>query len=157
MHFITFSCYQRRPLFTSPHACSVFLRALEEIRRQYRLVVVAYVVMPEHVHLLISEPERADLSAAIKALKQSVSRQLLHQSDCPQFWQHRFYDFNVFTDRKRIEKLRYIHRNPVTRALAARPEEWQWSSFRYYANGEIGPVTVNAVPPRSSFRAAAGR
>jgi putative transposase len=59
-------------------------------------------------------------------------------------WQKRFYDFNVWTERKRIEKLRYIHRNPVTRGLVASPEEWRWSSFRFYAFGESGPVRVNA-------------
>ena len=46
-----------------------------------------------------------------------------------QFWQARFYDFNVWTERKRIEKLRYIHRNPVERGLVSSPEQWRWSSF----------------------------
>jgi putative transposase len=54
----------------------------------------------------------------------------------------RYYDFNVRTERKRIEKLRYIHRNPVTRGLVASPEEWPWSSFRQYAMGINGAVSV---------------
>jgi putative transposase len=58
-------------------------------------------------------------------------------------WQHRFYDFNVWTDRKRIEKLRYIHRNPVKRGLVSEPDQWKWSSFRAYAYLEDGPVIVN--------------
>ncbi|MGB8006272.1 MAG: hypothetical protein WCF48_04015, partial [Terriglobales bacterium] len=58
-------------------------------------------------------------------------------------WQKRFYDFNVWTKRKRIEKLRYIHRNPGTRGLVVSPELWKWSSFRPYALGEAGPVKVN--------------
>src|SRR5581483_11735081 len=58
-------------------------------------------------------------------------------------WQRRFYDFNVWTDHKRIEKLRYIHRNPVKRGLVAAPEDWAWSSFRAYAFGEVGRVRVN--------------
>ena len=58
-------------------------------------------------------------------------------------WQRRFYDFNVWTEHKRIEKLRYIHRNPVARGLATEPEQWDWSSFRAYAFGEIGPVRIN--------------
>ena len=48
------------------------------------------------------------------------------------FWQARFYDFNVWTERKRVEKLRYMHRNPVMRGLANSPEDWRWSSFRWY-------------------------
>jgi hypothetical protein len=55
----------------------------------------------------------------------------------------RFYDFNVWTERKRIEKLRYMHRNPVKRELVAEPEQWRWSSFRYYKYREIGLVGVN--------------
>jgi putative transposase len=58
-------------------------------------------------------------------------------------WQKRFYDFNIWTGRKRVEKLRYIHRNPVKRGLVFAPELWRWSSYRAYALGEAGPVTVN--------------
>ncbi len=61
-----------------------------------------------------------------------------------QFWQRRFYDFNVHTRRKSIEKLRYMHRNPVARGLVARPEDWHWSSFRHYAMGEIGSVQIES-------------
>ncbi len=62
-------------------------------------------------------------------------------------WQPRFYDFNVWSERRRIEKLRYIHRNPVTRGLVASPEQWEWSSYRAYAYGEAGRVLVNEVQP----------
>ena len=58
-------------------------------------------------------------------------------------WHRRFYDFNVWTERKRIEKLRYIHRNPVDRGLVEEPDQWQWSSFRSYAYGEAGQVSIN--------------
>ena len=123
--------------------------------------VVGYVVMPEHVHLLVTEPQRRNLSVAIKALKQSVSRRVLRRArrssklqgelfaaEVPRsFWQARFYDFNVWTEKKRMEKLRYMHRNPVTRRLVERPEQWRWSSFRHYAFGEVGLVTINAMFP----------
>jgi REP-associated tyrosine transposase len=58
-------------------------------------------------------------------------------------WQKRFYDFNMWSDRKRIEKLRYSPRNPVKRGLVSPPDQWRWSSFRSYAYGERGPVRVN--------------
>jgi putative transposase len=58
-------------------------------------------------------------------------------------WQRRFYDFNVWTARKRIEKLRYMHRNPVARGLVQEPEQWRWSSYRSYAFGEEGAVRIN--------------
>jgi putative transposase len=58
------------------------------------------------------------------------------------FWQPRYYDFNVFRERKHIEKLRYMHRNPVKRGLVASPELWRWSSYRFYRLGEEGLVKV---------------
>ena len=58
-------------------------------------------------------------------------------------WQSRFYDFVVFSENRRVEKLRYIHRNPVKRGLVPEPQLWAWSSFRHYASGERGPVLVN--------------
>jgi putative transposase len=61
----------------------------------------------------------------------------------PLVWQRRFYDFNVWTEHKRIEKLRYMHRNPVKRGLVEEPDQWVWSSFRSYAYGEVGPVRIN--------------
>lgn len=120
--------------------------------------------MPEHVHLLVSEPQRETLSTAIQALKLGLVRSLVRGGANPmsrknsetwgtpvlftpaspnRFWQARFYDFNVWTEKKRIEKLRYIHRNPVTRGLVDSPEQWRWSSFRWYLCGELGPVRIN--------------
>ena len=61
-------------------------------------------------------------------------------------WQRRFYDFNVWGQRKRVEKLRYMHRNPVKRGLVLDPELWEWSSYRTYANGEPGVVKINQWP-----------
>lgn len=76
LHFITFSCYRRQPFFNTNHAKNVFERSLEQTRRSYRFNVIGYVVMPEHVHLLLSEPERATLARALQSLKQSVSQKL---------------------------------------------------------------------------------
>jgi len=105
--------------------------------------VYGYVVMPEHVHLLVNEPERDTLARAIQSLKQGVARRLaLRAADS--FWHARYYDFNVWSERKFVEKLRYIHRNPVKRGLVKRPEDWAWSSFRHYANGEIGVVEIES-------------
>jgi putative transposase len=153
LHFITTSCYRRRPLFRSSEARDLFLEILEEVRRSYRFVVAGYVVMPEHVHLLIGEPERADPSVVMQVLKQRFTRRLLRagcshpsknaKGGAAAFWQRRFYDFPVWTKEKRIEKLKYMHRNPVKRGLAEAPDQWKWSSFRFYAFGESGPVLVN--------------
>jgi len=60
------------------------------------------------------------------------------------FWQERYYDFNVWSEKKLVEKLRYLHRNPVERGLVSRPEEWAWSSFRHYATGEDSVVEIES-------------
>jgi putative transposase len=160
-HFITTSCYQRRPLLDAACPRDLFLDVLEEIRQRHRFVVVGYVVMPEHVHLLITEPERGNPSLVMAALKQTFAHRLLREVrgrseagadalwNTPvavgHVWQRRFYDFVVFTEKKRVEKLRYMHRNPVQRGLVLKPEDWLWSSFRHYAFGERGPVLVNEI------------
>ena len=161
-HFITTSCYERRPLLNSPRVRDLFLNMLEQVRRRYRFVVVGYVVMPEHVHLLLTEPEHGDPSEVMKALKQGFARRLLARlrlapnhldhlslgqplSEPGRIWQARFYDFVVYSEKKRIEKLRYIHGNPVKRGLVVEPQDWAWSSFRHYAYDEPGPVVVNEV------------
>jgi putative transposase len=156
LHFITASCYQRQPLLASPERRDLFLKVLEDMRQRYGFVVVGYVVMPEHFHLLISEAEKGDPSVVIQAVKLGVVRRLFPASrtrrDSPKlfgdsrpkkFWQRRFYDFNVWSAHKRVEKLKYMHRNPVKRGFVESPDHWRWSSFRAYACGESGVVRVN--------------
>jgi putative transposase len=141
-HFVTFSCYHRRPLFRSDSSKAIFETALERVRFGFDLRLYGYVVMPEHVHLLLSEPEQGLLSEALKSLKQGVSRRLL--GDTEHFWQKRYYDFNVRNVRQFLEKLRYIHRNPVRRGLCKQPEDWEWSSFRHHATGVEGRVEIGS-------------
>lgn len=140
-HFLTFSCYGRRQYLGRAQARDLFESALNDMRRRHRFVVAGYVVMPEHVHLLVSEPQRDPLARAIQALKLSVS---VRSSERP-FWQPRYYDFNVRTAEKTTEKLRYMHRNPVTRGLVAKPEDWTWSSYRHYATGVAGAVEIESI------------
>ena len=141
-HFLTFSCYRRQPLLDTATAYGVFERELEAVRVRYGFVVAGYVLMPEHVHLLVGEPSRSSLSVALQVLKQQTSRKL-KQRGVVQFWQRRYYDFNVHNEEKRVEKLRYMHRNPVKRGLGLEPQHWDWSSYRHYADGERGAVLVN--------------
>ena len=114
-HFTTASCDQRRPLLGKPLSRDLFLEAMEQIRQRHQFVVVGYVVMPEHVHLLFTEPERGNPSMVLAALKQTFTHRLLRellaqtgaQTDSlwgtpvavGHVWQRRFYDFGVFTER----------------------------------------------------------
>ena len=156
LHFITCSCYRGQPHLGTARRRDFLLTLLEETRRKYRFVVHGYVLMPEHFHLLITEPEVGDPSVLMKVIKQRFARQINRKSKRTSsaqrclwditpvsVWQKRFYDFNVWSERKRIEKLRYMHRNPVKRGLVKQPEHWKWSSFRAYFYGESGQVRVN--------------
>ena len=156
LHFITFSCYRRLPLLGTARARSTFVQILGEVRTKHGFKLVGYVVMPEHVHLLISEPLSGTPSIVLRVLKQRVSQRLrgrgrqrtpaaqqrfdfdASESRLPQFWQRRFYDFNVWSRKKRIEKLNYMHMNPVKRKLVENPRDWPWSSCAFYqGKGQI--------------------
>jgi len=116
--------------------------------------------MPEHVHVLISEPVYSNVPLVIQALKQDVSRELrvargeetlgesaLTPGDSPagmgHFWQRRFYDFNVWSSGKAEGKLDYMHFNPVKRKLVQHPRDWPWSSWSYYERGEPGLIQID--------------
>jgi putative transposase len=133
LHFITWSCYRRQPLLATSERKDLLLAVLDLMRERYRFAVIGYVVMPEHVHLLVSEPEIANPSTVVQTVKLGFTGRSGLQG---QVWQRRFYDFNVWSQRKEIEKLRYMHRNPVIRGLVGEPDQWPWSSYRSYADGE---------------------
>jgi len=151
LHYITTSCYQCRPLLDLPFRRDLFLEVLERVRRRYHLVVVGYVVMPEHVHLLLSEPERGNPSTVMQAIKQGFARRILgrlrsvateQHRECDaeeHIWQRRFYDFVLWTAQKRQEKLHYIHQNPVEQGLVEKPEQWRWSSAPALSAGRARP------------------
>src|SRR5262249_16785388 len=120
----------------------------------------------EHFHLLISEPELGTPSTVMQVLKQRTAhallpkrkrrdprqRELFPQELGRAFWQARFYDFNVWTTKKRVQKLRYMHRNPGKRGLVESRELWGWSSARFYLFGETGPVRINEGWGKISFK-----
>jgi len=163
LHFLTYTCYRRLPLLASARARNVFVEILGEVRDRYRFLLVGYVVMRNHVHLLISEPAKGTPSTVMQVLKQRVSRRLrARKRRVPQtqlqlafvegeftprqFWQRRFHDFNVWSHKKKIEKLEYMHMNPVKNKLAEYPKDWPWSSWPYYAKGDQGLVRIDKSP-----------
>ena len=162
LHFLTFSCYRRLPLLGTRRARDRFLHALEIVRERYKFSVVGFVVMPEHGHLLITEPAVGTPSLVLKVLKQRVSRDLRRKrrrvppgqlrlafakegTKLPRFWQPRFYDFNVWSGKKLREKLQYMHVNPIIRGLVTHPKHWPWSSWSFYMNGEKGLVKIEPM------------
>jgi len=127
LHFLTISCFRHRPILGTPEARDTFVRILKQTSQSYKFESLGYVVMPDYVHLLLSEPEAKPLSIAVQVLKQRFSRTRPE----PEVWESRYYDFNVYTAPKFNEKLAYIHLNPVRRDLVLHPAQWLWSSFRH--------------------------
>jgi putative transposase len=165
LHFVTCSCYRRRPLLGTARARDAFLKVLDDVRKKYDLGLMGYTAMPEHIHLLISEPNIGTVSTVMQVLKQRVSCSLrarrrrsrtqagqlrLWKKDARRkrepFWQRRFYDFNVWSDKKKYEKLNYIHFNPVKRGLVKHPKDWKWSSFGFYSLAK-----ANECPPNPNW------
>jgi putative transposase len=162
LHFLTCTCYRRLPLLGSARSRGVFAKILGEVRDRYSFLLVGYVVMPNHIHLLLGEPERGTPSTVMQVLKQRVSRRLrgkkkrgaknqlslqfAAKETLPrQFWQRRFHDFNVWSHKKKMEKLRYMHFNPVMRGLVKDPKDWPWSSYSHYAMETEGLVRIDDI------------
>jgi putative transposase len=147
------------PLLGTEAARNLFVEVLGKVRIRYGFLLVGYVVMPEHVHMLVSEPHGSTPSKMLQALRQRVSRDLRGNGpagrvqlssaqiavNLPRFWQPRFHDFNVRSSGKVREKLDYMHLNPVKRGLVEAPGEWVWSSYSYYENGDAGLIPIDAV------------
>jgi REP-associated tyrosine transposase len=132
------------------------------VRTRHGFWLIGYVVMPEHVHLLLTEPVKGNPSKVLQVLKQKVSAALRRArrkswlgqlalrfpeapADEKHFWQGRFYDFNVYSHRKKKEKLDYMHGNPVVRGLVTHPKDWPWSSFSFYARDEVRLLEIDVV------------
>ena len=141
------------------------MKILDQVRWRFKFLLLGYVVMPEHVHLLVSEPKEGNPSKVLQVLKQKVSRALRKPArkssaqlslafpsatDSLAFWQRRFNDFNVWSDRKMREKLDYMHRNPVERKLVSHPRDWPWSSRSHYEKGETGLIRIDTLDEEKS-------
>jgi putative transposase len=147
IRFITFSCHRRLPLLTNPGICRLFLDRLETTRVGHGVEVIAWVIMPEHVHLLIRPGPNVPLSRTLRSLKMSVAKRVLARwrelrapildkiasRTGPCFWQKGGgFDRNVRDDEELSREIRYIHENPVERGLVVKPDEWRWSSVHWW-------------------------
>ncbi|HHT9124681.1 MAG TPA: REP-associated tyrosine transposase [Candidatus Brocadiia bacterium] len=154
-HFLTFSCYQELLLLSQERTRHWLIEAIIEAKEKYKYALWAYVIMPEHVHLLVYPlVQTYNISSFLKTLKQSVARKAKYylQENNPswldklsvkhgarkvfRFWQAEpGYDRNINSENELFEKIHYVHNNPVKRGLVSTPQEWKWSSASWY-NGE---------------------
>ena len=155
--YLTCSCYHRLPLFAHDAIKQVFVDRLVAVQSERSFRLAAWVLMPEHVHLLVEpEPTDCDVPRLLHALKRPIAERVLRrwrELDAPilsritdgagiaRFWQAGGgYDRNVYSRKELAEKVRYMHNNPVVRGLAPRPEAWPWSSARWFHGDRTGPV-----------------
>jgi putative transposase len=163
--FVTFSCQGRLPLLSNPKIAGLFVRAVSGARARHGFLLYAWVVMPEHVHVLCRAPDGSTLESQLRRIKMSVAKRVLErwkQIDAPilkrvadatgrpRFWQKGGgFDRNVRDDEELCREIRYIHRNPVERGLVAAPELWRWSSVRWWMGRREGEVTCDPPPGRA--------
>lgn len=160
IRFVTFSCERRLPLLGHPSIRDVFATALAAGRRKFGFALFTRVVMPEHVHLLLRPRGEFPLDRILGCVKKSVAQRVIARwkalqapvlgaiarpDGSPRFWQKGGgFDRNVRDEQEFAKEIRYIHRNPVTRGLVERPEDWRWSSARWWLGQ---PSLVNCDRP----------
>lgn len=168
LHELTFSCYQQLPLLNSDRTRQWFINALDDARKILHFEIWAYVIMPEHVHLLILPlDEHYKISSILKKIKQPVAQRAIHylrknhsswlprlQVTWPngrtesRFWQQGGgYDRNIIKSKTAWSCVQYIHKNPLRRGLVKSEIDWQWSSARQYAGIEPVKLSVDNRPP----------
>ena len=167
-HFLTFSCFEQLPLLSRQRSRRWFIQAIKDAKEKYSFALLAYVIMPEHVHLVVFPLLPVyDIASFLKAIKQSVSRKAKYfLRDNNQEWLEKLtvergdrrvfrfwqtgpgYDRNIHTEDELFEKIAYVHNNPVKRGLVSTPEEWKWSSAGWYKgerNVELSMDNINTA------------
>ncbi len=170
LHYLTFSTYRRARLFDSDKFKREFIATLDELRTELGFKIVGYVLMPEHCHLLVWPTKTGHPTNIVRSLKERTAKFILrtlaehpehpwcrrmltrvtlpasvHHHAEHRVWQRRFYDMNVWSEKKRLEKLNYMHQNPVKRRLVAEAGDWPMSSWRHYYLGDASVLAIDPV------------
>jgi putative transposase len=170
-HALTFCCFRRQKFLASPRSCQWLVDAIDLARRKHQFDLWAYVIMPEHVHLVVCPRlDDYDVSRFLSTLKLSVTRKALAfvQLEAPaslplmldeqpngqrhyRFWQRGGgFDRNLWSDKAIFAEIDYVHANPIRRGLCEKPEDWAWSSAGDYGLTRSGPLSIDFVSlPRS--------
>jgi putative transposase len=171
-HHLTFSCFHEKPFFNGKQSPVWFIEALDNARRKAPFDLWAWVIMPEHIHLVLLPAEQTTISEILYHLKKPMTTRVLAwlRKNDPSFLSHmldvqpngesyhRFwergggYDRNLRSVEDIHEKIKYVHLNPVRRKLVERPEDWAWSSYRTAMEGLNTPIRLDreSLPPLES-------
>ena len=149
--FVTFGCFRALPLLRDDFAKQIFIEELDRLRAKHNFRLFGYVVMPEHVHLVLHPPDGMPMGLVVRELKScSAKGYFSHQGPVKAgerrvFWQRRCYDHNCRTPETTVEKIKYCHNNPVRRGLVSEPGEWRWSSYGCYHGADDVPLRIDRI------------
>lgn len=162
VHFITTGTFKNLPYFRNEECCQVLLEELEFYSSKFEFTLPGYVIMPDHLHLLLwwdkTEKYGLSVSKIMQCIKGAAARRIIslkisgslehllqatseivrnnsksHKRNIKhRLWRRGFYDFNIYTEEKLAEKLNYIHHNPVKAGLVSEPGNYRWSSYKLY-------------------------
>jgi putative transposase len=161
-HYVTMVAFRRLPVFRNEQAALFFIEALNETREKHPFKLIGYVVMPDHVHLILN-PVGCDISLIGKELKGKSARKIIdwlkadnHAVSLEKLtlnftqkrnhryavWQKKVVSIDLWSPKFIQQKLRYLHLNPVRAGLCKHPVDWKWSSYRAYMPGREDEVPV---------------
>jgi len=145
LHFVTGNCLERTPVFVEPACCNAFLQELKSLNEKWPSKLIAYVLMPDHFHL-ISNPRDGRIKEFVGALKSLSAKSIIGvckqfrfhaDGDGHQVWQESFKALPLWSTWMIWQKINYIHANPVKAGIAKSAKDYHWSSFRsFYSQGE---------------------
>jgi putative transposase len=163
--FVTFACHKGYPLFTNPDIAQLFIDHLSALRSNQNIKIFAYVLMPEHVHLVLLPPENVKLGILIGQMKGRFARDVVqlweqqgatvpkqlcnveHGTRKHIIWKRRCHDHNCRNIEAVKTRIEYCHYNPVRRGLVKKPDAWKWSSCQWYMGKKDIPLEMDSLPP----------
>ncbi len=153
VRFITFSCYGKHPYLIDEVCVLPLLDQMKSLRQNHGIKILGYVIMPDHVHLVLLPPEGIMLGVLIGQMKARAAHTIIptgqdtlrRPGGHPAIWQRRCYDHNCRSDKVVKEKIIYCHNNPVRRGLVSSPGDWPWSSYRWYRGDGHVPLDIDGM------------
>jgi putative transposase len=164
VYYITTVIYNRLPIFTRPSFVIPLYDSLNFYRYNQQFKLLGYVIMPDHMHLIIWPHGKATVSDIMRDYKKFTSTRIIRQTEVEnveewiaafqqagqetgrstnKVWQDSYWDVNIYTERFLRQKLNYVHRNPVRAGLVEKPEDYVYSSYRNYVFDEEWLIEID--------------
>ena len=145
--FITTSTYNKIVRFRKNEDFEIVLNNIEFYRIRDNITIHGYVVMPNHLHLLLTIPESGSISSFVRDMKKRIAFEYFCDRNLKshKFWQNRFDDVYIYSEDVFRIKLNYIHNNPVKAGFVKKPEDWKYSSANYYSTTKTYIVEVHSL------------